>query len=294
METEEITIKGMHCQSCEKTLRHALEKDGISVESISHKDGKARIRHEHRSKKEIDAIIKSHGYELAGPRRTGQSLMAATYATEKAIATNGLLALCALLILQIALAYKLYPSIPGYRSEALIPLLILPVAIVVNAVALWHQRAYRRDVSCMTGMMIGMTIGMTSGFLIGAIAGLFNGMFFGALIGLAVGMAAGAYAGKCCGIMGVMEGMMAGLMGGTMGAMLTIMMIAQYPVAFITILTLLCAAILAGLMIVIMREHAGCLQEHVRPWPLLPVLIGSAALMIALSAIMLTLPRGLW
>jgi hypothetical protein len=213
-------------------------------------------------------------------------------ATERQILTNGIIALAVLLLLQFALAKFLYPRF-DYQDKYLLPLLYLPIVIVTNIIAIWHQRAHRVDVGLMTGMMIGMTIGMTSGFTVGAIVGLTNGMFIGALTGMLVGIGAGAYAGKCCGTMGIMEGMMAGLMSGTMGAMLTVMLVADHVQLFLPILIGICVIILAGLMRVVVEEHHGKTVE-ISAWPLRLVLGISLLLMLAISLVIVLAPKGLY
>ena len=295
MVREEITIKGMHCSSCEKTITRALKREGITVESISFKTGKATVSHQGVSSSSINALLGSKGYSIAEGRPvTGKDATTrSTYQLEKTILVNGVLTLAILLIIQAALAFLLYTRLPGYSGKYLLAFLYVPVAIVTNIVALWHQRAYRQNVSCMTGMMVGMTIGMSTGFSIGGIVGLINGMFTGALVGVFAGMAAGAYAGRCCGTMGTMEGMMAGLMGGTMGAMLSVMLVSDHVEIFLPLLILTNTIILGGLMRVVVEEHEGQSQDA-QPWSLPAVLGASMLLMLVISAIMLLAPKGLY
>jgi cation transport ATPase len=302
MVTERITIHGTHCSSCEKTITRTLAKEGVKVESISHKTGKATITHDSIPHDRIDAMLQSKGYGIEKCRdgtctpddmHKHQPLSEKTFDTERRIITNGILALIILVATQIGLVYAIYSIMPGYSSKYMLPLIYIPVAVVTNLVALWHQRAYRREVSCMTGMMIGMTIGMTSGFVIGGISGLINGMFTGSVIGTAIGIAAGVYAGRCCGTMGMMEGMMAGLMSGTMGAMLTVMMIGDHVEAFLIILIAITILILAGLMRVTVEETRGS-ENDVKPWPLWAVVgVGFIAMTVISAAIMLA-PKSIY
>jgi hypothetical protein len=202
---------------------------------------------------------------------------------------NGLLVLVILLVVQMVLTLGLYPLLPGFVSSHFWLFLYLGLAVVINLVALWHQRSYQREVSCMTGMMVGMTIGMTTGFLIGAIIGLTNGMFTGSIVGTLAGIVAGVYAGRCCGTMGVMEGMMAGLMSGTMGAMLTVMMVTDHVMWFLPFLFAVCIAILIGLLRVVEEERG---ENPARPWPMVAMIaIGFVAILV-LSIVMVLAPKG--
>lgn len=280
-----ITIRGMHCASCEKSLRRAFARAGIRAKNISHAQGTATVEYE--GEKDLGAIVRAAGYALK------ESPAAAVPGHERNTVAITLAALVALTALQWALAARLYSRLPGYGEHLLLPLLALPAAVLINLAALWHQRAYQEDVSCMTGMMVGMTIGMTTGMTVGYIAGLLNGMFYGALIGAALAMGAGAYAGRCCGIMGTMEGLMAGLMGGTMGAMLGVMMAADHPLIFLLLLIAASAAILGGLMRVVYDEHRTH-AHSVRAWPAWAVVAAGTGIMVALSILMLLLPGGFY
>jgi len=296
MVDEEIAISGMHCGACEKVITDALGKIGITVKNISHAEGKANISYENASHDDIAQALSAKGYALAQGRHVDAPSKVETLKTwrvEKKIIRESVITLCILAAVQAALIFTLYSNFPNYSQKYILLLLSLPVAIVVNMAAIWHQRAYRHDVSCMTGMMIGMTIGMTSGLMVGSIIGLTNGMFFGSVIGTIVGGIAGVYAGKCCGVMGMMEGLMAGLMSGTMGAMLTVMMILDHAAWFIPFLYVVCIVILAGLMKVVVNEHDGRKIEA-KPWPLLVFITISGAIMLALSAFILFAPKGLY
>jgi cation transport ATPase len=321
MVTEEIIIKGMHCDACERTITRVLGKEGVTVEQISHNTGKARITYGSIDEETIARALQSRGYKLGTSsaeatyedeyaeeddarggstavtpirvRKTEHAAERAAWAAEKRIISDGFLTLGILLLVQTALTLGIYSTFSGYKPKFFMLFLYLPVAIVVNIVALWHQRAYRKDVSCMTGMMVGMTIGMTTGFMIGALLGLTNGMFLGSVFGTIAGIIAGVYAGKCCGIMGTMEGMMAGLMAGTMGAMLTYMMIQDHAEWFIPFLYLVCIAILAGMMKMTVNEHEGS-DVELKPWPLSNVIAVSFIVMLAISAFILIAPKGLY
>jgi Cu+-exporting ATPase len=65
METN-IKISGMHCASCEKLLKMAIEGvPGVQVKSISHASGSARIAMP--SEKEMTAVkkaVEDEGYKV--------------------------------------------------------------------------------------------------------------------------------------------------------------------------------------------------------------------------------------
>jgi copper chaperone CopZ len=289
MVTEKITINGMHCDACEKTITRTFQKQGIAVKRISHGTGTATITHA-TSKKQIASLLSQKGYSLSGESSSGGKN---DFAFEKQILLRGVATLVVLVLIQLALLLLIYPKLQGYAPHHFIVLLYMPLAIGLNMIALWHQRAYQRDVSCMTGMMVGMAIGMTTGFMVGALVGLTNGMFTGAVVGTIIGCAAGWYAGRCCGIMGMMEGLMAGLMSGTMGAMLTVMMVIDHVLWFIPFLFIICAMILIGTMRIVYDEHAGA-DVRVRPWSFAAVLGLSVLLMIVLSLVMVIAPKGIY
>jgi len=290
----------MHCDSCEKTITRALTKQGITVKNISHQTGKATINHSddiQSARRRIANVLAEKGYALEKKGSRNETSSVATeqkqYAVEKKIITHGLLTLSILLLVQALLVFGVYSTLPQFSQNHVPIFFYLPIAIVVNVIALWHHYAYRRNVSCMTGMMIGMTIGMTTGFMIGGLVGLTNGMFAGSVVGTIAGMAAGIYGGRTCGMMGTMEGAMAGLMSGTMGAMLTVMMVIDHVLWFLPFLFAICIGILAGLMSVIVKEHEGN-NSLVKPWGFLTVLSVSFALMMLISIVMVLAPKGLY
>jgi len=290
-----MTIQGMHCAACERRITRTLQKEGVVVRDINHTTGVLDAELNGKTTDDVSRVITPLGYAITSATTTKKRVNTtakrdAQPNAERHIMYNSIFALAITLLIQGALVATIYPRMDGWGAQYLIPLLLVPVALVANMAALWHQRAYRHDVSCMTGMMVGMTIGMTTGLTIGAIGGLLNGMFWGSVIGLVVGMIAGAYAGACCGAMGIMEGLMAGFMGGTMGAMLTVMMIAEHPVVFLAITVLIMMGILIGLARIVASEHEGR-QADISPWPLWAVTVISTTTTIVLSAIMLLLPH---
>lgn len=165
------------------------------------------------------------------------------------------------------------------------------IGIASVAYTAWHAIAYRRDFSCMGGMMVGMTIGMMGGFLTGALLAASNGMFVGAVVGMAIGMLVGAYTGYCCGIMGLLEGLMAGLMGGIMGAMTTIMLLNDHLLEFLFILFGACALVLGGLSYMIYKEAGGLGNEGKLPSGLTLVLLNVLAALL-IVAVMVFVPKG--
>ncbi len=292
-----MNIQGMHCVACERRITRALKKEGCTIQRIDHTTGTLDADLNGKTVDDVARLITPLGYTVGNTNKATIKKRAKNATTpdaqpnvERRIIYNSTFALAITLLVQGALVATIYPRIAGWGAQYAIPLLLLPVAIIANLAALWHQRAYQHEVSCMTGMMVGMTIGMTAGLTVGATAGLLNGMFWGSVIGLVVGMIAGAYAGACCGAMGIMEGLMAGFMGGTMGAMLTVMMIAEHPVVFLAITVVVMIGILAALAHIVTSEHDGR-GASIAPWPLWNVTAISVGITVVLSAIMLLLPH---
>jgi hypothetical protein len=295
MIVEDVIITGMHCAACERVVPRALEKLGVQVSSLS-RSGQARIARNGVANAAIeDALsLKGYGIEWSDRNQRAQRNQFATtlLPIEKRLLLTGGLTLLGLLLLQVLAVLFFLPNFQDHVAKYNASYVYIPIIIVTNVVALWHQRAYRATVSCMHGMMVGMTIGMTTGFGIGAIVGLINGMFWGSIIGMVVGIAAGAYAGRCCGTMGVMEGMMAGLMGGTMGAMLTVMMVLDHAAVFLPILIAVLTAILVGLVKMVIESRPD--RCELRPWPAWVVIAISVGATIAITVFMAIAPKGLY
>jgi copper chaperone CopZ len=299
MPIEEIRIKGMHCDACEKTIVRALTGAGITVESISYVEGKARINHRGVPRDTIANVLNEKGYLLEEVSAAEAPVVhtrvvdrISTFKAERDIFRNGVLMLGMLLAVQALLALVLYPLVPGYSQEQFSLFLYIPIVIAANTAALWYQRAYLREVSRITDLMVGATIGMTTGFAAGAIVGLTNGIFAGSLVGVILGIAAGAYAGERSGAIGILGGMVAGFISGTTGAVLIAAMTQSHAAAFLPLVIVICIAALAVLVRVIVDEHGGGAYE-MRPWHFTPVLIFSLALMLAISAVMLLAPKAL-
>lgn len=66
MATLKLTVKGMHCGSCEVLIKDALlELPGVKKVSIDHKTGALAVDGEGMDRKAIIAKIKEEGYEAA-------------------------------------------------------------------------------------------------------------------------------------------------------------------------------------------------------------------------------------
>jgi len=176
---------------------------------------------------------------------------------EMALLSFGLIALTTWMLFVIA-----FDSSPKLLEKFGFFIALDALASVASMSTIYHFKLFRREWSCMSGMMIGMTIGMGTGFLFGALVGATNGMFMGSLVGMTIGMPVGAWAGRCCGIMGVMEGLMAGLMAGTMGAMLSVMMLDDHLHEFLAILWAASIGILSALSFMMYKEAGSLKKEH--------------------------------
>ncbi len=173
---------------------------------------------------------------------------------ERKMISTAVWTLVVLAVIEIIAYQVLFKKIPDFITKYGYYIILLVIGVVVNAVAVWHIKAYKRVMPCMTGMMIGMTIGMTSSLSLGMVVGAVNGMVIGSLAGMILGMSLGAWVGNSCGVMGIMEGMMAGLMGGTMGPMIPLMAL-QYALFLISVVLLGIICILLGLMYMMYQEE---------------------------------------
>ncbi|HQT45361.1 MAG TPA: hypothetical protein PLO51_05250, partial [Candidatus Micrarchaeota archaeon] len=158
-------------------------------------------------------------------------------AYENRLAKFALASFVAIFAVQAVLYFTVFRNMPKFIDTYGSVILLSAISVVSLVFAYYHATAFRRNATCMMGMMTGMTFGMAGGFMIGAFVGATNGMFIGSLAGMAVGIALGLQAGRCCGVMGVMEGVMGGVMAGTMGAMISVMMIFDNLIPFLYILT---------------------------------------------------------
>ena len=224
----------------------------------------------------------------------GKSSSEVIWKVEKSMLTTALSTLLFLIFVELVAYYGFFRTIPNFFPKYGYYILFLIVAIVSNAMALWHCRAYQHIFSCTTGMMVGMTIGMSAGFSIGMLVGATNGMFIGSAAGIIIGMLAGSYAGNCCGVMGIMEGMMAGLMGGLMGAMTSVMTINDRVIFMIPLLTISMLIILIGLMVMVYQEEIRKKPDvHRKIFTFLPFITVNFIILIAITFLMVYGPRSL-
>ena len=211
---------------------------------------------------------------------------------EKSLIKTAAYSLIFLTLIEVIAYLGWFRGIPDFFTRYGYYLIFLVAVILINAIAVWHVKAYRHVFSCTTGMMVGMTIGMSAGFGIGLIVGATNGMFIGSLAGIVIGIAAGSYAGNCCGVMGVMEGMMAGLMGGLMGGMTSVMTLNDNVRLFVPILVLLMAVIMFGLVYMIYQEEVKKLKNvEYKGFKFLPFITVNFIITIALTFLMIYGPR---
>lgn len=197
-----------------------------------------------------------------------------------------------LLASEVIAYFGFFQTIPNFAAKYSYYLFFLVVSVVINALAVWHIKAYQHTYSHMSGMMIGMTIGMTTGFSIGLILGATNGMFIGSVAGLVIGMIVGGYAGNCCGIMGLMEGMMAGLMGGLMGAMTSVMTLNDHLKIFIPILLASETIILVCLLYMVYAHELKDRSEvHYKGFDFLPFMTVTFIIALALTFLIVYGPR---
>ncbi|MBI2675760.1 MAG: heavy metal translocating P-type ATPase [Candidatus Aenigmarchaeota archaeon] len=271
----EFSIKGMHCDSCVKTLRKAIGSvAGVKDVNIDLNTGKAMVEYdpENTTMKAITSAVETNGYKavFGGNPNGGEPSVQMSgldifshlffdktrFHAERGMLRIAVLTFVALSALEIVAYYAFFVNNPAFAARNYgTYIFYLILAVTLTGSALWHLDAYRKKVTCQTGMMMGMTLGMLSGFLLGAIVGATNGMFAGSAFGMIVGMLFGVYGGRCCGIMGIMEGLMAGFMGGIMGAMTTIMLINDNMLLFFPLIFSSSAIILTGLTYMIYKDY---------------------------------------
>jgi copper chaperone CopZ len=295
----------IECDSCVKVLGRALNKTkGIKSFKITTE----YIDVEHAAstkKKDILTLIRNKGYRAALTPQLRAGIHERTkdfftnkkkYAIEWKMLSNIAFTFLILAVLETILVFA-KPELLRFAPW----LLYLTISVVFIAGALWHYRAYKTTVTCMTGMMIGMTIGMQTGMLIGAVIGVTNGFFPGATIGMLLGSIIGILAGKCCGVMGAMEGLMSGIMGGTMGAMITVMMYFEdfFPSVpdihvFMPIYVALNVAVLIGFSYMLFEELVEGKDVHVEPASFTVFFLWTFLALAALSAIVIFAPHSVF
>ena len=70
---QDVLIKGMHCSSCERTLKEAFESlDGVRNATLSHEHGLARLETDAEIQDEVikDVLERSGNYQLAGDEQS--------------------------------------------------------------------------------------------------------------------------------------------------------------------------------------------------------------------------------
>ncbi|MBI4182163.1 MAG: cation transporter [Candidatus Aenigmarchaeota archaeon] len=276
-ETKTVTfaVGGLHCGSCEAVVKRAVGKlAGVQDISFSGEHVTVHFAPEQLTAEQIARTIAQKGYRATAPgldiRPAGPGVRGGlralwkeqAFQAERQMIQHGAIAFIILAFLQSFILRGLFPAAAG----GIWPLslyLILTVAAV--GAALWHFFSFRKQVSCMTGMMVGMTMGMVAGFLAGAIVAAANGILIGSVYGVLAGMLVGAWAGRCCGVMGLMEGMMAGLMSGVMGGMIPLMFLSENVFLFYPVLAGACILILGGLTYHLSWENREYEKAHGSP-----------------------------
>src|SRR3989338_1060579 len=239
MKTLKLRISGMHCESCERTLKRAIGKlPNIQEVKLKYDNEIAEIVYNQEINiNELIETVRQVGYDatLFNGNNSKEikpkfehyinSLFDKKNEVEGKLILNATVSFIILLVLELIAYYGFFRSIPNFWSIFGYYLIFLLISIVLIAIAIWHVKSYGNNFSCMTGMMIGMSVG--------------------------------TWAGKCCGAMGVMEGMMAGLMGGLMGAMTSLMVLNDHLKIIIPILVIASSIILIGLDYLIYKETTG-------------------------------------
>ena len=307
MKTLKLRISGMHCESCEITLKRAISKiEHIKDVRLNYDNEIAEI--DYNPEIGINSVIdtiRAVGYDATvydGRQKIidkpnfyqfVNSLFDKKNEVEGNLLKISFLTFFILAILEVVAYYGFFRNLPNFWQTYGYYIIFLIISIILSAVAVWHVKAYGNTFTCMTGMMVGMTIGMISGFLIGLMVGATNGMFIGSLAGIFAGMTVGIWTGKCCGIMGVMEGMMAGLMGGLMGAMTSLMLFNDNLKIIIPILVIASSIILIALDFLIFRENTGTQIRKINKQSFLSFLSICFIVAMTLTWIMVYGPRSI-
>ncbi len=298
-------VKGFECDSCVKVMAKVVSQfPGASIVESDSRKGSIVLECEDSDEKEIVNAVKEKGYLLSPTPLESNTIERNAFAsakhylsgiangskgfeTERMLLENTLLSF--FLIIGMEILVSIAFSVPAEQYKWL--LLLTAIAVSANAFAVWHSIAYRKEFTCMGGMMVGMILGMMGGFMVGAVVSASNGMFVGSVIGMAVGMAIGAYCGYCCGIMGWLEGLLAGIMGGIMGAMTSIMLLNDHLLEFLFILFGACTIVLGGLSYMIYKE-AGSEAEKARLPSGLTIVLLNVGVALAIVLIMVLGPKG--
>ena len=301
-----LLLTGMTCATCEKVISRVAAQSGASVKDVDFRNGTLKLVCDEKDLAPIKQKLAEKGFK---ERREGEpadsgrgdpdrvkDYILSLLAGEPHVEVESKIMNYAVASSAILLGVGIFTYgglFKGFGSpSATIGLLLLVIASAIMTVfAYFHMSSYRKSVSCMHGMMMGMTMGMMAGFLTGALTGATNGMFIGSVVGMLFGIALGFGVGRFSGVMGAMEGIMAGLMSGTMGAMLSVMMINDNLMAFLYILTGVCAVIFGGLSYMMYRE-AGSAPNPEYSGDFKRFFAASAVLSMMLLAIMMYGPKG--
>ncbi len=303
METQQqlfqLPVQNLSCEACAKVITRMLSTfKSAKLERVSADASYIDVVCLPQDVEKIKQRLRDYHYLREGAEGIPNSLSALSYFARGILEGKSTLASERVLLLRVVagiiFGYLLLGGMhffifAGNSTEARVfPLLLLvPLGVGLNLLALFHAHLLQKQFTCSSGMMVGMTFGMMAGFMLGAILGATSGMFLGSVGGMAAGMLAGVWAGRYVGVMGTLEGMMAGLMGGTMGAMLSVMMVTDYLVEFAYLLFFVCGIILLALMYLIYTQAGPILQAKLPSWYYVlawhAVLVGSVVLFAVLG-----------
>jgi len=303
-----IELNGMTCESCEKIIERVAERNDTAVKQIDVKKGFAIFESDENKILMIKQQLSERGITEKGLAATTRGDFSRIkkyfigvisgekdfYVETKIL--NYSFASAIAIIAFFIFAYNfampsIFNSIENFTGY--VPLIFLAIFSSILIFGSYeHMNTYKKDMSCMNGMMVGMIVGMISGFMVGAIIGATNGMFIGSLAGMTVGIGLGINLGRCCGIMGALEGAMAGLMAGIMGAMTSVMLLLDNLVLFLYVCFTISLAILAGLSYMMFRESGSTAAKSDLKIQFLDFLTKSSILTFLLLVIMLFGPKG--
>ena len=280
----DLALHGMHCDSCGKIIERTVRRfSGACVRHIDTANNRIALSCSSTEQLgEIREALRVKGYQTvedgeepedgfgAGSIHRGLGFVSSVWSgqdgfeTENQLVRYSAFAFAILIAAQTLLYVSVFSRIPNYLATYWSVTILTAIAVTALLFAYCHASGFRKNFTCMSGMMTGMTFGMAGGFLIGAFAGATNGMFVGSLVGMAVGIGFGYVTGRYCGVMGIMEGIMGGLMAGTMGAMLSVMMVFDHLIPFLFILTATEAVILVAFSYMLWKEHGNMTPAMLR------------------------------
>ena len=162
-----IHCPDIECDSCVAVISRALGRlQGVKAHEV--RDARIEVEFDEvkLTKEQIVQAIRDKGYrasteELArmGIAQRWRDFRTNTkkYSTERILLRYTGLALLAFLAFEVLVALLVEQVRPGFASSRGWWLFYLARSTATIAGALWHFKAYRGKVTCMTGMMIGMT-----------------------------------------------------------------------------------------------------------------------------------------